>query len=391
MIAILKLKIMKLKNDYKMILLMFGLTIIMTAVFGSANYSSSVTKFGFIDDDNTELSKLLFDELNNNIGYTFEKFELEEGKSAVKKDDISGAIYIRKDFMKEILNENSVTLERLLVSEDMKNIQIDSLLISELNRVIMNYKLANGLSDVIKANTANKNILEIKKNIYSRIDEHWMYKKPITVSEIKLKEVIKYDQRKHSVIGFSLFFAMFTIIFGISEILVEREDKTWNRQLISPLSKLGIITGNIISTFIVGFLQVSSVFLISKIVFKIDWTGNVFHLLLIIGAFVYSVTAFGLVIANFVKTIGQLSAIAPIIITGSAMIGGSFWSLEIVTSKVMLFLANLTPQKWAIGAIKDIVVYGYGFDKVFFAFSVLMGMGVAYTILGTVLLNKKNA
>lgn len=391
MIIILKLKIMKLKNDYKMILLMFGLTLVMTAVFGAVSYSSNVTVFGFIDEDNSELSQLLFDELNNNMGYIFEKFDLEEGKSAVKKDSVSGAVYIKKDFMKEILNNNSVTIERLLVTEDMNNIQLDSLLLSGFNRVIMNYNLATGLSDVIKTTTDNKNIIEIRKNIYSRIDEHWMYKKPITISEIKLKEVIKYDQGKHSVIGFSLFFAMFTIVFGISEILIEREDRTWNRQLVSPLSKFSIITGNIIGTFIVGFLQVSLVFLISKFVFKMNWTGNVFHLLLIIGAFVYSVTAFGLVIANFVQTIGQLSAISPIIITGSAMIGGSFWPLEIVTSKVMLFLANLTPQKWAMSAIKDIAVYGYGFDKVLFSFSVLVGMGVAYTILGTVLLNKKNA
>jgi len=63
------------------------------------------------------------------------------------------------------------------------------------------------------------------------------------------------------------------------------------------------------------------------------------------------------------------------------MLGGCFWPLEIIDSKVMLMIANITPQKWAVSSIQKIVVYGYGF-------TVLMAMGIIYTLMGTFLLNR---
>jgi ABC-2 type transport system permease protein len=112
-------------------------------------------------------------------------------------------------------------------------------------------------------------------------------------------------------------------------------------------------------------------------------------LLLVVAAFVFCVASMGMMLSNFVSTMGQLSAITPVILTGTSMLGGSFWPLEIVTSKVLLFLSLLTPQRWAIQAIEKIAIHNYGFTDIAFNILILVGMGVVYLGLGTYLLNKK--
>ncbi len=295
--------------------------------------------------------------------------------------------------MSNVLTNNNVKIERLLVSENMNNIQMNSLIKSSLKSVVLDYKMALGLTQLAVQFSDNKIPIDDKMVtdlVYDTIDEHWTYKKPIIISELEMGKGIEFDSVKYSVIGFSLFFAMFTIIFAISEILTEKENHTWDRQMVSPLSKFSILMGNIMGTFIIGFVQVSLMFLVSKYLFKVDWQGNMLHLLLIIAAFVFCVTALGLLLSNFVKTIGQLSAVAPIVITGTAMLGGCFWPLEIIDSKVMLMIANITPQKWAVSSIQKIVVYGYGFNEVVLGFTVLIAMGIVYTLMGTFLLNRNS-
>lgn len=389
MIALLKLKIMKLRDDIKMIAVMTGLTLVMIAVFSSINYSESETAYGFVDHDKSELSAMLYEKINSKDGYKLVEYTLDEAIESVKDGDVSGAFYIKEQFMDNLTDGDAVEIEKLLVSENMNNIQMDNILYSSVKSIIYDYKLADALSKAITDDNSFRE--EIKLFVYDTIDEHWQYKKPIEVSEWNINNVKPYDSVKHSVIGFSLFFAMFTIVFGVSEILNEKENHTWDRLMISPISKFSMLIGNLGSTFIIGFVQVSMMFVISKYAFKVDWQGSMVNTLIVVAAFVFCVTSMGMFIANFVRTIGQLSAVTPVILTGTAMLGGCFWPLEIVSSKLLLFASNITPQKWAISSLKSIVVNGYGLEEAGNGILVLLLMGMVYVTLGTLLLNKKSA
>jgi len=388
MMVILKLKLLKLREEIKMIGIMTGMTLLMIAVFSSIDYTVGVTEFGYIDEEKSELTSKLLEELNKEAGYAFISYTLEMGKEAVKAGEISGAFYIEKGFTKA-LESNQASINKLLTSETMDTMQMNNLIMSALNSARRNLEIANQLSQVV-SEVKGIEKAEVKSYIYSIIQEHWESKVPIAVS-VEEKKTPEDDSVKQSVIGFSLFFGMFTIIFTIADILTEKENHTWARLMISPLKKSSILTGNLLSTFTVGFIQVSLMFIVSKYLFKVAWQGNMFNLLIVIAAFVFCVTAFGLFMANFLKTMGQLSAVASILITGTAMLGGCFWPLEIVSSKIILALANITPQKWAVAAIKDIVVYGYGMEKALGGVLILLLMGGIYLGLGIMLANRRVA
>lgn len=385
MITIMKLRLMKLRDEIKLIGIMTIMTLVMIAVFSSVNYTEEVVVFGFIDDENSELTQMVFDNISNTEGYSLTRYTIEDAKEAVKKDDIDGAFYLKSDFTQQVMS-GQVSVEKLLIAENMANMQMDNLLSTAIGQASIDYQISNMLSQIIQQDD-----VEVKAYVLSAINEHWTYKKPITVFSTTLKAESSYSSIKHSIVGFSLFFAMFTIIFGISDILTDKEYHTWDRTLISPISKFSILSGNLVMTFVLGFVQVSSMFLVSKYLFKVDWTGNMLYLLVVIAAFVFCVTSLGMFLSNFVNSIGQLSAISPVIITGTAMLGGCFWPLEIVTSKPLLLLSNITPQKWAIDAIEKVIIHGYNLDEVILSVAVLVGMGIVYLSLGTYLLEKKSA
>lgn len=384
--AILQLRWMKMRDDIKLVMFMTVLTFIMIAVFASIDYTPQEVVYGYVDDDQSMISQSLFKSMNALEGYRFDDYELEAAKEAIKDGDISGAFYIPQGFHTEALT-GSVSVGRMLITENMSGLQMNSLIQSTLNRVIQDYYLSQTLMDVLA--TAPEDRPNVQLAIDDSLSEHWTFKRPVTTSEKHLTDQISYDAVKHSVIGFSLFFAMFTIIFGISDILVEKEQNTWQRQLVSPISKLNILSGNLIAVFILGFLQVSAMFVLSKYVFKVEWAGNMLHLVILIAAFVFCVAGLGMMLSNFVNTMGQLSAISPVLITGTAMLGGCFWPLEIVTSKILLGLSVITPQRWAIGAIEKIVVQGYGLGDIKLNIAILVGMGILYLLMGTYFLERQ--
>jgi ABC-2 type transport system permease protein len=119
-----------------------------------------------------------------------------------------------------------------------------------------------------------------------------------------------------------------------------------------------------------------------KFLFGVDWGMNVGLVIGIGILYIFVMTALSLLVVSIVRTTGQLGAVSPIILTGMGMLGGCMWPLEIISSKALLFLANFTPHKWAIAAIKEVVVYGAPSQTTLTAIMVLVSMGILFLGLG---------
>ena len=134
--------------------------------------------------------------------------------------------------------------------------------------------------------------------------------------------------------------------------------------------------------YLTGAIQIGVLILGGKYLFGIDWGNSLLGVLLVAGAFVFTVTSMGLMLAGLVKTHAQLASITPVILTSTSMLGGCMWPLEIVNNKVLLFLAELTPQKWAMQGIESIASKGMGLEAAIFPTLILLGMGVAFFAVG---------
>lgn len=94
--------------------------------------------------------------------------------------------------------------------------------------------------------------------------------------------------------------------------------------------------------------------------------------------------------SGIIKTQAQLGSITPIVLTSTSMLGGTMWPLEIVNSKALLFLAEFTPQKWAMQGIESIASEGMDFEAAVIPSIVLVGMGLVYFAIGVKTLNQES-
>ncbi len=137
-----------------------------------------------------------------------------------------------------------------------------------------------------------------------------------------------------------------------------------------------------------GFVQMAIVLIAGQYLFNIDWGENLMGIFAVVLSFIFAISSFGLLLSNVVKTMGQLGAISPIVITGTAMLGGCMWPLEIVNSKLLLTLSDFTPQKWAMVGMKNLAMYDMALSSIVKPIGILVLMGTIFLALGIYLLDK---
>jgi ABC-2 type transport system permease protein len=372
------LRLMQYKRDISIVLLMTALTIGFIFIFAGPNNGVYKYKILVATDEKTPSYVRFMNELYKNKSYEFIEADYDTVKAEVEEGKIIAGIYFKNDEISILKTKEDINIFILenLASNTLFSIQS----MSDMAETIVNY--IDNIKDV--DNNAVETIA------YNEILESVTEKKHMTVSKEYLNSVntLEYDGTKHLTIGIILFMSMFTIVFGIGSILEDKEYHTWDKMLISPLSRKQILGGNLISTFIVGAGQILLLIVLTKQLMGMDWgDGEDIKLVVLIGLlFVMTTTSLGLMLSGAVKTQRQLSTITPIILTSTSMLGGAMWPLDIVQSKLLLFLANFTPQKWAIEGMEKIIIYGGELNDIISSIIVLMIMTVVFFTIGIVTL-----
>ena len=390
MLNLLNLRLKLLKDDKWMIIIMIAMTLVLTFVFTfsmSGEYKPSAV---LIDYDKSDISQQFIKELEKSISINFKVTNAEEGKDLVEKGNVVGGLIIPKGFRDDIIKNKSTNLELIKSKDSLEIFQLQNTIRSEIFKLKTNYKTALATVEILEKEGIQLENDTVKK-IYDKGVENWYYRNPITLetSVFEIESDWAYNPRIHYLVGFTLFFSTFTIVFVAGDILKEKQDHTWYRKLVSPLAKWKIMTSLLITTFAVGFSQILIMVLAGKYIFQIDWGMNVIFVLGIYGAFVFTFTSIGLTIAGIVKNYEQLGSIVPIILVAAAMLGGTMWPLEIINSKILLTLSNLMPHKWAMDVLTHTAAYGFNGEIYFRSFSVLILMGTIYLLVGIKLASVK--
>ncbi|GKX29785.1 putative transport permease YfiN [Vallitalea longa] len=386
MFAVLKVKILGCKKELPLLLCFIAMMLIFTYIFGASFTSDdNKPKVSVVDNIDSDISRMMISKLKDSNNIEIEETSYEAAESDVENSKSISAIVFNQS------KNNDINLSIMYINETTDIMMVKNLLQS----AVMTFRNNINLTDITYEYLNSKNI-EIDKDLLSKNimndleklkDKRIFYK--IDSSFID-STYDGYDNLKQSLAGFSLFFSMFLVFFGIGTIIEEKKNYVWQRQLVSPIKNSAILSGNLMATFIVGFLNIFVMVYAGKYLFHVDWGKSDLGILLILGAFIFTVTCLGLFISSFFKTQQQLSAIVPVITVSTSMLGGCMWPLEMIKSKTLLFIANLTPQKWALEGIKDMIMYGHGIDAVVTPVLVLLLMGIVYLILGTRFIRMKN-
>ncbi|GMQ60664.1 linearmycin resistance permease LnrN [Vallitalea sediminicola] len=383
MFAVLKVKILGYKSQIPLLASFIAMMLIFTYIFGASFSSDSVKPTVYIvDNADNNMSNLLITKLQESEAIQLKEVGYNEAVGNVERSKGIGAIVVDK-------GAEGIKLSLMSINQTRDTMMLKSLLSGVSSMFQNDMRLAEITYNYLDESgfTVEKNV--VQKDIMKEIGELRDKKTFYTTSSGYIDtELLSYDNLKQALAGFALFFSMFLVFFGIGSIVDEKKSYVWQRQLVSPIKNISILSGNVIATFIAGFANILVMVYAGKYLFHIDWGKSDIGILLLLGAFIFTVTCLGLFIASFFKTSQQLSSIVPVITVSTSMLGGCMWPLEMIQSKTLLFIANLTPQKWALEGIKDLIMYGHGIESIVTPVLVLLLMGIIYLVLGIRLVKK---
>ncbi|MFI5269474.1 MAG: ABC transporter permease, partial [Chloroflexota bacterium] len=135
----------------------------------------------------------------------------------------------------------------------------------------------------------------------------------------------KYNSQDQTVPGYALMFALFGITAGAGSILEEKEAGTFKRLLIAPLPPYALLGGKLLAQFIQSVVQMTVLFVLGAVFFKIDLGSSIPALALLIVSTSFAATGLGMILVSFVKSRRQLSPITTLLVLSFSAIGGSWW------------------------------------------------------------------
>lgn len=348
------------------VLIMVVLTVAMSLVFGfqaTSNIDVGVLPAPELSEAETTA---WLDLLNESEVFTF-SVENEEQVLAYLESNTSGlAVRIAADDWRVVAAENDAN---------------SPLLASFVGRV---YR--QELSLRAAAARAGSDVSALRAELADRLADPAL---SVRTSAVASADDFEYNPRVHTLLGFGLFFASFTIMFGVNNILEERRLGVWDRVIYSPATRLNMYGGHLSFNYLLGFAQIAIIFLLFRYAFGVPLGQNMGGALTVIAAYTFAIVALGLLLAGLVGNAQQMNVVVPIVCVSSAMLGGAYWPLEIVSSRVLLAVSNFVPIRHAMDALKGIAYYSYGFGELLWPVAVLVLFGVVCMGVGLRLVDRR--
>lgn len=192
-----------------------------------------------------------------------------------------------------------------------------------------------------------------------------------------------------SLFGMTVFFVIYTIAFNVIQIIIDKNERIWDRMIMSPLKKWEMYAAYIVYSFLLGYAQVVLILLVFRYIVGIPFHGYFVQAVLLLIPYVFAIVALSMFITGISKNVQQFNTIISIAAVCMAMIGGAFWPLEIVSSPFMLTLSKFVPITYAIDLLEGTVVYGKSLNDLFYPVSVLILMGVVLIGLGIHMIERR--
>ncbi|CUB11743.1 Inner membrane transport permease YbhR [Bacillus cereus] len=327
-------------------ILMFGMPIIFTLIFGGLLGGSGNTKVNvsLVDEDSSVLSSKYYEDIKKNDLISIEKVTYKEGKQKIENKKSSGIVIIPKDFQKSVLDGKVESIQFQASADFTGGNSVEQVLASSLKKMEIEVSAAREFEK--KSNTPWESMY---KEIHTKIG-------PVSIQ----KESISHDEKLNNVTGraagFSILFVMIVMLSATGTILKARQFGVWSRLLGTSVSKVQILAGYILSFFLIGWIQFGVLMILTHSLFDVQW-GNLLGVITLVSVLLLAVIGLALLLASIVKTTEQQSALGNIVVISTCMIGGLYWPIEIEPAW-MQAAANFVPQTWAMRGFTELIVRG---------------------------------
>ncbi len=186
--------------------------------------------------------------------------------------------------------------------------------------------------------------------------------------------------------GMALMFLMYTVSNGGRTLLVERNQGTLPRLLISPTASFQVLGGKVLGVYLSGVAQMLILIVASTLFFQLKW-GDPLAVFALVLAAVFGACGWGMLLTSLARRPGQIAAIGSAMMLTFGILGGSFMQMDMMPTWVQ-WLSRITPNSWGLDGF-SILALGGGLGLVLKPILGLLVMGVVLFAVSLIFFNRR--
>ncbi len=342
-------------RDKRSLFILFGMPIAQIMLFGFAitNEINNVD-IAILDHAKDATTQEIINKISASSYFSIHQFIDNESdiESVFKKGKVKAILNFRKDFSKNLINENHATLQIIADATDPNTANTIS---NYINAILLNY-----------LKEQNKAI----KIAYQIVPQTRMVYNP------ELKSVYMFVPGVMTII-LMLVSAMMTSI----SIAKEKELGTMEILLVSPLKPFLVIVGKVFPYIFLSIINAIVIIILSIFVFKMPIQGSLFLLGLESILFIITSLALGILISTISATQQTAMMISLMgLMLPTILLSGFIFPISSMPLPLQI-ISNIIPAKWFIIIVKGIMLKGVGLSFIWKETLVLLGMTIFYMVI----------
>lgn len=342
------------------VLFMIVMPMVFLGFIIAGNSSYNRPAFGVVDLDNTPFSHRLIDVLQMHVTVTL--LPEDRVQQALFRGRIDYGIIIPKGLTESMINKGEGKVQGFGLTE------------SNVARPAL-FKLEQYLS-------AASNIADARPG-----DERWFYQglDRFQVGRTRIVDLTEDPSRgvedTRQGIGFLVMSMLFLAGFGGLKVVEDRMAFCLHRVLATPISLKTYMIESIGAFFLISVVQVIGILLLMGLVFRLEFGGAFFPVVLVLTLFSLVCVAFSMALASFAKSPQHLGVLSTLLVVPMCMLGGCFWPRWIMP-QLLQDVGKLVPTTWVIESVEKLL-RGASLLDVYLEIAILCGFAAVLFLLGT--------
>jgi ABC-2 type transport system permease protein len=174
---------------------------------------------------------------------------------------------------------------------------------------------------------------------------------PVIVSDVSA-QTKELDQKSFFAAGMAVFFLFFSVQFGVTSLLEERNDGTLARLLAAPIRRTSILGAKLLTSFLLGAISMAVLVIATTLLMKASWGNPAGVAVLVVTA---TLAAMGIMalLATFAKNAEQASNWQSVVAVVLGLLGGTFFPVSQAPG-ILSRLTFIAPQAWFLRGLGDL-------------------------------------
>ncbi len=339
-LAISKKEVRQLMRDKRMLYVLFVFPFVLLILFGYAiNFDVHHIKLAVYDRDNSEITRNYLNRLTSSNYFDLVDHLSSEGqiRTALDRGNAQVVIVFPQDFSQNIYSRQQVNVQILVAGVD-----------ANTASVIMNYMRAASATFSQELTNSLLRVRGRQASVPIDLEPRFLYNPDLNSTKYLIPGLI------------SMILIMTAVISIALSIVREKERGTMEQINVSPLSSVELLIGKTIPYTIIALAVASMILFAGYLLFDVTVKGSVLLLFLSTFIFLFASLNLGILISTISdsqQVAFQLAALISLL--PSFLLSGFVFPIESMPPVIQVF-TNITPVKFYIVVLRDILLKGVG-------------------------------